>query len=105
MLSVKLTRTVNGIATRRVGTIDTRAIAHEHSTVSRHWNGRRNSSRETSVHSEKKSPKAANGVASFVSTVTPSPLFRRTYHARYFTVGQMANTPAEKLSFGSRPSK
>src|ERR1700753_375942 len=42
MLRVKLTRTVNGMATNNVGASATRATNHDCSKNSRHWKGRRN---------------------------------------------------------------
>ena len=61
MLSVKLTRTVNGIATNKVGASDTRATNQDCSKNSRHWNGRRNANLTASTDIANKAPTACMG--------------------------------------------
>src|SRR5689334_5305646 len=61
MLSVKLTRTVNGIATNKVGASETRATNQDCSKNSRHWNGRRNANLTASNDIAHKAPTACMG--------------------------------------------
>src|SRR5208283_3244217 len=62
MLRVKLTRTVNGIATNSVGTIATRATNHDCSKNSRHWKGRRKANLIASNDIANKPPTACMGL-------------------------------------------
>ena len=58
---MKLTRTVNGIATSNVGASATRAINHDCSKNSRAWNGRRNTNLTASADIANKTPTACMG--------------------------------------------
>ena len=61
MLSVKLTRTVNGMATNNVGASETRATNQDCSKNSRHWNGRRNANLTASADIANRPPTACMG--------------------------------------------
>ncbi len=106
MLSVKLTSTVNGMATSSVGTIDTRAIAHDCSTVSRHWNGRWNNSRanDAECHEITDSPEGCRQLVQHRLTPSPSN-HRETYHAQTRRNDQFIRALAENVRPGSRSAK
>ena len=58
---MKLTRTVNGIATSKVGASATRAMNQDCSRNSRPWNGRRNRNLTASADIANKAPTACMG--------------------------------------------
>ncbi len=62
MFRVKLTRTVNGMATNNVGAIATRAMNHDCSRNSRHWNGRWNKNLTASADIANNPPIACAGL-------------------------------------------
>ena len=71
MLSVKLTRTVNGIATRIVAIIDTRAMNHDWSTNSRPWRTIEGNETKVSSVMAKNSPTPLSGFSSTPAMTAP----------------------------------
>ena len=92
MLSVKATSTVNGIATSRVGTNETRAIIHVWSRNSRNWNGRRNVLTNVSKDISTNPPTARAGAAS--CSITSAPFSQR---AQAHTVANSSTSVAAAL--------
>src|SRR3954466_8752016 len=72
MFSVKLTNTVNGMATRSVGANDTLATNHDCSTNSRHWNGRTNMNLTASTPIENNPPTACDAPDNPLGSAMPA---------------------------------
>ena len=71
MFRVKLTSTVNGIATSTVGASDTRATNQDCSRNSRHWNGRWNRKRTASADIANSPPMASIGLETPLPSAIP----------------------------------